>query len=130
MDYGKGMVMMSKIFVYGSLRQGGGLHECLATSKYLNTVRTKPEYKLYSLGAFPGLVAGGTTAVVGEVYDVTPEVLARLDRVEGHPNFYCRTTIILQDDTEVQAYLLPNNIHWSNNLIDSGDWIEFCGARR
>ena len=118
---------MSKIFVYGSLRKGGGLHPALNSSECLGTFKTKPMYSLYSLGAFPALVADGLTSVVGELYEVTNDVLSTLDRIEGHPHFYIRTPITLENGLEAEVYLLPH-VPYSQEFIESGDWITYHGV--
>lgn len=118
---------MSKVFVYGSLRRGGALNGILDGSEFVNISKTVPAYSLYSLGAFPALVAEGETAVVGEIYEVTPETRSYLDRVEGHPHMYVRTPITLDCGTEVEVYLFPYAPR-ANELVESGDWIKFHGA--
>lgn len=52
------------------------------------------------------MIDGGETAVVGEVYNVDVVTLAAPDRLEGHPRFYRRRSIRLDDGDEVLAYLL------------------------
>lgn len=119
---------MSRVFVYGSLRHGGALNGALSTAEFIGTTKTHPQYSLYSLGAFPALIAGGNTSVVGEVYEVTPRVLADLDRIEGHPHFYVRTPIELEDGTNAEVYLLPEEPRGCE-VVASGDWIDYHGAR-
>ena len=113
-----------KIFVYGSLRQGGALSWYLAGSECLGEKETKKEHSLYSLGPFPAMTAEGDTAVIGEVYEVNKETLDMLDRAEGHPNFYVRTPIVLEDGTKVEAYLLPG-IPRGCEKVESGDWLDY-----
>lgn len=117
---------MSKVFVYGSLRQGGALNGVLSESEFVSQVRTKPEYTLYSLGAFPCICANGKTAVVGEVYEVSEATRYRLDQIEGHPHMYVRTPIVLEDGTEAEVYLFPYEPR-ANDVIEDGDWIKFHG---
>lgn len=114
------------MFVYGSLRQGGALNGVLSKSEFLSQVRTKPEYTLYSLGAFPAICAKGETAVLGEVYEVSIETRDRLDQIEGHPHMYVRTPIVLEDGTEAEVYLFPYEPR-SNDVVKDGDWIKFHG---
>jgi len=118
---------MSKVFVYGSLRKGGRLHGALVGCEFITTCRTKPEYSLRSLGAFPALCPGGDTAVLGEVYEVSELIKQRLDQIEGHPRLYVRTPIVVGDDIEVEAYLFHHNVK-DEDLIASGDWIEYAGT--
>ena len=51
--------------------------------------------------------------IVGDLYDVTPEVLALCDTLEGHPDWYKRTTIqvctVSGEIQEVQAYIFTEN---------------------
>lgn len=115
---------MNKIFVYGSLRKHGGLHGAVKNTNYLGKFNTRPEYNLYSLGAFPALVKNGKTSIVGELYEVNEEVLRTLDMIEGHPDFYCRTPITLDNGESCEVYLLPNAPNGCP-IVDSGDWIKF-----
>lgn len=116
---------MSKIFVYGSLRRGGALNNVLQGSEFLFSCRTKPEYSLFSLGKFPALIHLGNTAVLGEVYEISDNVLQLLDSIEGHPYVYLRTPIYLENNLEIEGYLFSSWIPSYINLIKSGDWIEF-----
>jgi gamma-glutamylcyclotransferase (GGCT)/AIG2-like uncharacterized protein YtfP len=73
------------VFVYGTLKRGGGNHAHLAGQVYLGEARTVAGFTLYSLGEYPGLVAdpadqGGVT---GELWAVDAGCLARLDLLEG-----------------------------------------------
>jgi gamma-glutamylcyclotransferase (GGCT)/AIG2-like uncharacterized protein YtfP len=114
--------------VYGSLLSGLGNHAVLEGAQRLATgkpIRTAPKYRLYSLGSFPGLVEGGTTAVLGELYVVDAATLARLDRLEGHPHFYERSWVSLNTGLRVQSYLLRAERVWSEVEVVSGDWRAF-----
>jgi gamma-glutamylcyclotransferase (GGCT)/AIG2-like uncharacterized protein YtfP len=117
----------ARIFVYGTLRVGESNSHLLDGHELVARVRTEASFELVSLGAFPAMIAGGATAVVGEVYDVDPQTLAALDRLEGHPHFYRRTLIQLEDGDEVLAYLLsPEHARRARRdrrpRIPSGDW--------
>jgi gamma-glutamylcyclotransferase (GGCT)/AIG2-like uncharacterized protein YtfP len=71
---------MARLFVYGTLRRGEANHHRLAQATFLGEARTRPEFRLVDLGRFPGLLPGGSTAVVGEVYDVPEEDIPRIRR--------------------------------------------------
>jgi gamma-glutamylcyclotransferase (GGCT)/AIG2-like uncharacterized protein YtfP len=114
----------TRVFVYGTLRAGEPNHYLLDHHALVRRARTEPAFELVSLGAFPAMVAGGATAVVGEVYDVDAVTLAALDRLEGHPRFYERRTVRLQDGDEVAAYVLPIEQAHGRPRIPSGDWME------
>jgi gamma-glutamylcyclotransferase (GGCT)/AIG2-like uncharacterized protein YtfP len=70
----------------------------------------------------PRFVRGGAHAVAGEVYEVDALTLARLDALEGHPRFYRRTRIALEDGTVVETYLLPPEQVEGRPVIASGNW--------
>jgi gamma-glutamylaminecyclotransferase len=113
------------VFVYGSLRKGEFNHRLLAVPGarlIMAKSRTEPGYELRDLGAFPGMVRGGAGAVIGEVYEVDEATLAALDRLEGHPRFYSRTRIALDDGTIVEAYLLSPGRVMGRPVIPTGDW--------
>ncbi len=111
------------VFVYGTLRRGEpNHHRLLNRARFVGEARTEPKYELMDLGPFPALVAGGATAVLGEVYTVDARVLADLDRLEGHPRFYHRTAIRLDDGVVVQVYLMPGDRVAGRPRIVSGDW--------
>ena len=111
-----------RVFVYGTLRAGEPNHYLLDDRALVGSVCTEATFELVSLGAFPAMIEGGGTSVVGEVYEIDPVTLAALDRLEGHPRFYQRRPIRLTDGAEVLAYLLsPEQAH-GQTRIPSGDW--------
>lgn len=73
------------IFVYGTLKRGGSNHRQLAGEIFIGEARTVTGYRLFALEGYPGMVplADDREGVVGEVWSVKPEALARLDRFEG-----------------------------------------------
>lgn len=107
-------------FVYGSLLKGFGNHRVIADAKFLGEHITDEKYTLVNLGAFPGVVEKGETAIIGEVYEVTDDIFASLDRLEGYPSFYGRNQI----DTaygKAWIYLLPKS-YLSYSKVFSGNW--------
>lgn len=112
----------TSVFVYGTLMRGEGNHDLLASAEFVGPGQSLPCFELHDLGAFPGLVANGKDAVEGEIYAVGPDTLARLDKLEGHPKFYRRTTIVLENGFVVETYLLPRDRVAGNSVIKSGSW--------
>jgi gamma-glutamylcyclotransferase (GGCT)/AIG2-like uncharacterized protein YtfP len=94
------------LFVYGSLMRGEANHRLLAGAEALGAARTAAEFELVDLGPYPGLVAGGGSAVVGELYRVDGGIVVRLDAFEGHPGYFRRSPIRLVDGRPAEAYLL------------------------
>jgi gamma-glutamylaminecyclotransferase len=112
----------TRVFVYGTLLVGERNHHLLEGARRVAEARTRPAFALHDFGPFPGLVAGGNDAVLGEVYEVDEPALAALDQLEGHPSFYQRTSILLEDGTPVQAYLLRPDQVSHLPVIPSGSW--------
>jgi gamma-glutamylcyclotransferase (GGCT)/AIG2-like uncharacterized protein YtfP len=119
---------MHRIFVYGSLLRGQANHGLLADSRYVGPAETPPRYTLVDLGEFPGLLAGGSTAVAGEVYEVSAATLARLDRLEEHPHAYERRPIVLASGEPAEAYLLHAHRRRGAPEIRTGCWPETAPA--
>ena len=112
----------TRIFVYGTLMRGEGNHRLLEGARRIGAARTTPEFSFVSLGGFPGLVRGGRLSVRGELYDVDRGTLQDLDRLEGHPHFYRRQPIALDDGGRAIAYLLTPEQVRGHEPIASGDW--------
>lgn len=71
------------VFVYGTLRRGQS-NDILCmhpAPQYLGRARVNGV--MYHLGAYPGVVLGGTRWVQGEVYEVTEALEHALDVLEG-----------------------------------------------
>ncbi|MDY0002190.1 MAG: gamma-glutamylcyclotransferase family protein [Polyangia bacterium] len=112
----------TRVLVYGTLLRGEPNHRLLAHADFVGQARTEPAFELVSLGPFPAMVPGGKTAVVGEVYEVDQATLEAIDRLEGHPRFYQRHPVRLEDGTVAQTYLLPTEQARGLPRIPSGDW--------
>ena len=112
----------TRLFVYGTLRAEEHNHRMLVGAEPFGRARTTPRFRMVDLGAYPAIVADGATSIEGEVYEVDAATLARLDRFEGHPRFYTRTRIALEDGAAAQAYLLRAAQVVGRPLIPSGDW--------
>lgn len=110
------------VFVYGTLLSSEPSHDLLAGARALGAATTAPTFDLFDLGAYPALVAGGTTAVVGELYEMTAQLLAAIDVHEEVPILYKRRRIALADGVEVESYVLDADQVRGRRRIRSGDW--------
>lgn len=113
-----------RVMVYGSLRKGFGNSYLLKDSTFVGMVNTRPNYTMVSLGAFPGLIRKGDTIVIGELYEVDAPTLERLDRLEGHPNWYVREEIDVAGEMgegRAWAYFLPDE-YVKYKQVQTGDW--------
>jgi gamma-glutamylcyclotransferase (GGCT)/AIG2-like uncharacterized protein YtfP len=113
--------MSRRVFVYGTLLAREPNHHVLGGAEFLGPARTAPAFDLYSFGPYPGLVAGGQTRVVGELYAVDDETLARLDWLEGYPHLYDRVEIALEVGTAI-AYTVRRDQVWGLPRVAGGDW--------
>lgn len=116
------------MFVYGTLLAGEENHDVLGGARRVGRGRTMPAFELRDLGAYPGLVEGGSREVVGEVYEVDDEMLRALDDFEDHPRLYRRTTITLADGRRVETYVLPEGRALGSAIIESGSWRDRRGS--
>lgn len=121
---------MTIVFVYGSLLAGQGNNRLLRTARFVGPGRTAPEYTMLSLGGFPGVVSGGSTPIEGECYEVDGPTLEALDRLEGHPSFYRRTAIVLEDKLSVEFYLLNTEHVRELPIVVSGSWLKYRQGQR
>jgi len=87
------------LWVYGTLKRRGRLHEAMHGSAFIGCCRTVPGYRLLNLGSYPGLVriSSSTAAdrVFGELFTVPVSMLAHLDEVEGAPGLFSREPVEL-----------------------------------
>lgn len=122
--------MNHTVFVYGTLKSGRSNHHLLETGKFLGDGYTARELVMYHSG-FPMVCEGNDLSgkITGEVYTVDDATLLRLDRLEGHPNFFCRKLEVIhfdklgEDPSHVQAwmYKVPNvPKHHSRYIPDDG----------
>ncbi|MFT3869395.1 MAG: gamma-glutamylcyclotransferase family protein [Nibricoccus sp.] len=107
--------MKHQVFVYGTLKHGGSNHHLMAGQQFIAIAKTEPLYKLYSIGAYPGMVDVPTNGnpIEGEIWAVDADCLAKLDRLEGlDEGLYKRVPIRLQPPNNVsmvEGYLyLPS----------------------
>jgi gamma-glutamylcyclotransferase (GGCT)/AIG2-like uncharacterized protein YtfP len=97
--------MEHNVFVYGTLKRGGPNHHLMAGQKFVATARTKPIYKLYSIGDFPAMVEVPQegSPIEGEIWNVDSACLSKLDRLEGlEEGLYKRVPIHLQPPNHTQ----------------------------
>lgn len=106
---------MTKVFVYGTLMQGGTNHQFLAGQKFIGRACTGPGFTLYSIGDYPGMVRAphDSEGVTGELWDVSDSCLHKLDQLEGvseklFERVLCRLQTPMESDpVHTYLYLLP-----------------------
>jgi gamma-glutamylaminecyclotransferase len=119
---------MNLLFVYGTLRRGEPNHALLAGARPVGNATTAPKYSLRDHGESAGLARHGTQVVVGEVYAVEEDDLARLDRLAG-PGLYDRSEIELANGRLVSAYVIPDHHSRHCPEVPGGDWVAWRRGR-
>jgi gamma-glutamylaminecyclotransferase len=102
------------VAVYGTLKSGHGNHRLLENSYCLGDAYTAAAYPLV-IDSLPYLIdrIGVGKRVRVEVYRVTEATLARLDSLEGHPDWYQRKEIQVQlikgGTVTAWVYMIPDS---------------------
>ena len=110
------------VFVYGTLRRGEENHRLLVQETMLGEVVTAREFTMIDLGDYPAVVQYGTYAIVGEVYKIAGDTLAKLDELEEYPEYYQRT-IISTRYGDAWMYVLSGMPDGCISPIECGDWV-------
>lgn len=120
------------VFVYGTLRRGGvrAMPELFPGSEFVG--RASVRGQLYDFGEYPGLRLGESGLhVAGEVYEVSEEVLRKLDDIEA-PAYYSRREVeVSLGDGTVKCWIYEPDLslYPSRTLIASGDWIAYAETK-
>jgi gamma-glutamylaminecyclotransferase len=110
------------LFVYGTLRQGEPRHGLLGGADFIGTALTPAAFHLVDVGPYAALVAGGATAVTGELYRVTLAARRTIDVALEVPILFKREQIQLADGAEVDAYVLSVDQVRGRRRLAHGDW--------
>lgn len=106
-----------KVFVYGTLKSNGRLHDMfLYSSKFIGKTIIDG-FDMYHNGFYPTIIPG-TNKVHGEVYEVDEETLYSLDLLEGIPYHYSREIV----QTEFGECFIYVGKHKSLYFIPSGNY--------
>jgi gamma-glutamylaminecyclotransferase len=111
---------MEKVFVYGTLKRGHSNSFILERAKFLGEDTIKG--KMLDLGPYPCVVRGNKT-VHGEVYEIGPATLKRMDYLEGHPDFYTRHKIETGNGHQAWAYFIDSDEYSKFPEIPEGVWV-------
>lgn len=103
-------LLLMLIFVYGTLKRGGTNHEWMHGQRFIADATTTPDFLLFDLGGYPGLVrvASGGQSILGEIWEVDAPGVLRLDELEEvEGGEYVRETIPLlapHQNWQVEGY--------------------------
>ena len=112
---------LTRVFVYGTLKQGRGNHCLLANSKFVSQGRTDIQYHMRCNGGFPSVFKssfeGGS--ICGEIYEVCEDTLHQLDTLEGVASgMYFREEVIIR--TEFGAPTVAHIYFRNNESLEVG----------
>ena len=125
---------MTPVFVYGTLLSGRYNHDYFLKGVEFMGEATLQGYALYNLGSYPGIIPASGERVMGEVYQVDDQILARLDRLEGNGWLYTRQVVgarVGEKDISVQVYIWNGEVHPGNKVgLDRQPWNDEKMMRR
>ena len=86
------------VFVYGTLKREFANHHLLVDSIYLGVSYTLRRFTLaMDKYHIPYMIDIANTRIRGELYQVDPSCLAKLDKFENVPKYYYRQKIVVRD---------------------------------
>lgn len=112
------------IAVYGTLRSGEGNHRLVEDARS-KTPCVIPGRLMNTGYGYPAIVLDPAAETVGEVIEITREMFARVDRLEGYPHLYTRerVRVRLASGGEKTAWVyVMNQLPDHATPIPSGDW--------
>ncbi|MCW1970207.1 MAG: gamma-glutamylcyclotransferase [Anaerolineae bacterium] len=130
---------MSLIFVYGTLRRDGSrpIPLLLPAAEWVGDGVARG--CIFDFGAYPGFKRDDTGEVVGEVYRVTPEMVAMLDEIELYKaddwpgSYYWRVSVSVHLNTgatvDAEAYEVNPFYFKCTQVIPSGDWVAYAKTK-
>lgn len=104
---------MMRVFVYGTLMHGQRANHLLGGALFVGKFRLA-NYAMYNLGSFPGIRPLRGESVVGEVYEISEEILPALDRYEGEGSLYNRILVEVVNEKEITnayAYMYNDDVY-------------------
>lgn len=124
-------VRMAHLFVYGTLMQGMRNHAYLEKATLIGPATTKPEFELMYNGSIPA-ARPGSEAIVGELYEVSDEVLATLDVLEEvSSKLYEKREVTLADGRPATMYLGGTIFTFDTwEKVQNGDYRAMIGAQQ
>ena len=127
------------VFVYGTLKRGNFLHTHLSGAEYIGRAQTvSDKFRMFCNGAFPYVVSVEEGyRIIGELYRVNSDTLARLDRVERG---YTRTAarfeshgVIISGELYLDEYKYVSGLRevyggeWFAPVWDNSEkWFDDC----
>jgi gamma-glutamylcyclotransferase (GGCT)/AIG2-like uncharacterized protein YtfP len=86
------------LFVYGTLRKGFFNNKYLKEAEFIGEVKTYYKYTMMIENTLPFLLDVPLNHITGDLYKITPEILKKVDFLEGHPLLYTRKNIFVTNE--------------------------------
>lgn len=121
-----------QFFICGSALRGQPDHANLSGARFVRDARTKPKYRLHSVGdRHPGIyeVGEGGVSIAGEVYELSDEQHAHLIATEP-PDLY-EAPVELDDGSAVNAMIYPRTLieqRGYKDISEHGGWAAYKGS--
>ncbi len=118
-------------FVYGTLRKGddNDITRLEPAPRFVGTAQIKGV--MHHLGGYPGVVLGGQSNIVGEVYAVSAQLEAKLDAIESEypaqSDEYAKraiTVVVGGQSLACSVYEINPVYVVGKPVISSGDWVK------
>lgn len=122
---------LDKVAVYGTLKRDMANHRLLERARFVGSDIVR-SITLYDLGEYPAAVLESSNGIQVEVYELTPDELAELDRLEecdaANPQagLYSRQVCSTRyGDAWIYIY---NHAVDVKTRLDTDSWIPLCRA--
>jgi gamma-glutamylaminecyclotransferase len=111
-----------KIFTYGTLKRDFWNNRILEEigARFIDEARTAKGFRLFKNSTIPFMCRDSHSnyQISGEIFEVPAEELHTIDSLEGHPHWYKREFIDLEDGSSIEAYLYPLDESLSSSFTD------------
>ena len=110
------------VFVYGTLMRGEPAHSYLEGAVFMGEYLLRG-HEMYDLGRYPAIVPAEGGVVYGEVYRITPDMLADMDAYEDEGSLYYRKTVAVENaGGRLEAFVYVYAKEPNGKRIESGRW--------
>jgi gamma-glutamylcyclotransferase (GGCT)/AIG2-like uncharacterized protein YtfP len=117
---------MNNLFAHGKLRKGGSDNRLITGAGMLGQAVTEQDFALFLANKKPVITKRPVSKIKGEVYSITDDMLALIDRIEGHPRVNKReiVRVTLENGNVIEAWLYFNVQPLQNSvLLESGEYL-------
>ncbi len=114
---------INKIFVYGTLMEGQRAHDRLSDARLIGKAILR-DYRMFDLGSFPGIQPHKGGSIVGELYEVSDDMITKLDSYESEGELYNREKVKVITSGSIydkQCPFVHQNYHEAYAYIYNGN---------